>query len=233
MNWKFLAPLPWLDTRAHFVSGCPRGGALLDIGSSDGETLCHIHELRPDLRLFATDLFGSPENYPSNTTFHRGDIQAEPLPWADGSIDAVTCMHLVEHLSDHSLLVQEIARVLKPGGRVYFETPHPKTTRLPSAGGAFTLNFFDDPTHIEIVTMESLGERAGTAGLVPVKTGVSRNLLFAAAYPLLYFTKPGRKRYTARIHFIGWSAYLIANKPSGESGPSPPRTQVAHPEEAT
>ena len=55
MNWALLRQFPWLDTRAQFVAAAPRAGALLDLGSSDGETLRHIAELRPDLRLYAAD----------------------------------------------------------------------------------------------------------------------------------------------------------------------------------
>ncbi len=77
-------------------------------------------------------------------------------------MDAITCMHLVEHLRDPSLLVAEIARLLKPGGRVYFETPHPKTLTLPSLrdapGGGFTMNFHDDPTHFRLVSVNELAE---------------------------------------------------------------------------
>ena len=58
MNWTYLRPFAWVDTRARFVAGTPAGGALLDLGSSDGETLGHIAELRPDLRLFAADRAG-------------------------------------------------------------------------------------------------------------------------------------------------------------------------------
>ena len=64
MNWSYLRLTPWLDTRAKFVAGTPRGGALLDLGSSDGETLNHMAELRPDVRFFAADKFGAPEKYP-------------------------------------------------------------------------------------------------------------------------------------------------------------------------
>src|SRR5277367_3143450 len=60
MNWAMLRQVPWLDTRARFVAGTPRNGALLDLGSSDGETLGHFAELRPDLRLFAVDKAGEP-----------------------------------------------------------------------------------------------------------------------------------------------------------------------------
>jgi hypothetical protein len=86
MNWKHLRHLPWIDTRARFVTGTPAGGNLLYIGSSEGETLVHFAELRPDLKLFATDLAGSPEKYPAGCAFHRGDIQKDRLPWPAGSI---------------------------------------------------------------------------------------------------------------------------------------------------
>ena len=57
---------PWLDTRARFVARIPQAGKLLDLGSSDGETLCHIAELRPDLRLFAADMAGQPQKEIAN-----------------------------------------------------------------------------------------------------------------------------------------------------------------------
>ena len=125
MNWKHLRRIPWVDTRAKFVAGVPANGALLDIGSSDGETLRHLAELRPDLKYFATDLIGKPEAYPAGCAFHRGDIQTEPLPWKTGSLSAITCMHLVEHLHDLTLLAKETKRLLQPGGKIYVETPTP------------------------------------------------------------------------------------------------------------
>ena len=213
MNWLCLRPWPWLDTRARFVARAPRNGRLLDLGSSDGETLGHISQLRPDLRLGAADKFGKPENYPARCEFHRADFEREPLPWPDGSFDAVTCMHVVEHLGDLQNLFREVARVLKPGGRVYFETPHPKTLTLPSAAGQFTLNFHDDPTHVRLVTVEDLGRAAKTSGLVVEATGTSRNWLFAAAHPLFCLLPASRQRFTARVHWLGWSAYLVAHRP--------------------
>ena len=216
MNWAKLRIAPWLDTRAAFVSGAPQGAALLDIGSSDGETLRHIAELRPDLRLYATDVAGQPERYPPRCTFHRGDLQREPLPWPDGAMAAITCMHLLEHLSDISLAVREVQRLLRPGGRVYFETPHPKTTVLSSprgvGAGTFTMNFYDDPTHIRPVAIGALAQKVREVGLEVIDSGTSRNLLFAAMHPIYRFMAPSRKKYTAQAHWLGWSAYLIARR---------------------
>jgi len=213
MNWKYLRHYAWLDTRAGFVATTPHRGTLLDLGSSDGETLNHIAELRPDLRLCSADKFGHPENYPASCDFQRCDFVQDRLPWPDASFDAVTCMHVVEHLDDLKNLLKEINRLLKPGGKIYFETPHPKTVHLPSAKGKFTLNFYDDPTHVHVVTMEELaGQLAGTA-LQVTRTGISRNWLFAAAHPILSLGAESRKKFTARVHWIGWSAYLVACKP--------------------
>jgi SAM-dependent methyltransferase len=214
MNWAYLRHFPWLDTRARFVARTPRGGTLLDLGSSDGETLGHIAELRPDLRLFAADKLGSPERYPPGCQFHRADFETDSLPWPDQGMDAITCLHLVEHLHDTEPLLGQIARLLKPGGRVYFETPHPKTLNLPSLRGRFTLNFRDDPTHIRLIPTDELAQQARAAGLQVESAGISRNWLFAAAHPWFALLPDSRKKFTARVHWVGWSAYLIARKPS-------------------
>jgi SAM-dependent methyltransferase len=217
MNWRLLRPFPGLDTRAQFVAQSPHAATLLDLGSSDGETLGHIAELRPDLRLRAADKFGLPERYPPGTEFCRADFEQEPLRWPDASVEVITCMHLIEHLQNLTPLLREIARLLKPGGRVYFETPHPKTLELPRLRETrlpFTMNFYDDPTHVRIVAMETLAQAVQTAGLSVARTGTSRNWLFAAAHPLFALLPPSRKRYTAQVHWIGWSAYLIAHRPA-------------------
>ena len=217
MNWTYLRSCAWLDTRARFVAGTPRGGTLLDLGSSDGETLGHIAELRPDLRLFAADFAGTPQNYPAGCQFQRADLERDRLPWADGSMDAITCMQLVEHLRDSTLLLQEAARLLKPGGRIYFETPHPKSLTLSSphgrAVGTFTLNFFDDPTHVRPVAMGALAQQARSVGLEVTASGIARNWLFAAAYPLFVWLPPSRQKFTSRVHWLGWSAHIIARRP--------------------
>ena len=217
MNWRYLRHCAWVDTRARFVAGTPLGGTLLDLGSSDGQTLGHIAELRPDLGLLAVDLAGTPENYPAGCQFQPADLERDRLPWKAAAVDAITCMHLVEHLHDSKHLMQEAARLLKPGGQIYFETPHPKTLTLPSprgqAAGTFTLNFFDDPTHVRPVAIGALAQQARGVGLEVLDAGISRNWLFAATYPLFLFMPASRQKFTARVHWLGWSAYLIARRP--------------------
>jgi SAM-dependent methyltransferase len=212
MNWKLLRGLAWIDTRAQFVDKLPKNGSLLDLGSSDGGTLTHINELRPDLHLASSDIAGSPENYPSGTDFRQANFDTDKLPWADRTFDAVTCMHVVEHLKDPARIIREAARVLKSGGRLYVETPHPRSVDLPSARGSgtehVTVNFYDDKTHTRPVPHDELEEAFASAGFQAIQSGTSRNLIIAAAYPLLVAARPRtRARYVSQLHFTGWSIY--------------------------
>jgi len=214
MNWSYLRLTPWVDTRAAFVARTRRGGALLDLGSSDGETLTHIAELRPDLKLFSADKYGQPARYPAGCEFRGVDFESDRLPWPNASMDAITCMHVVEHLRNLGPLLHEVGRLLRPGASAYFETPHPRSLHLPSAKGRFTLNFFDDPTHVRLVELSELMALARPAGLLPANSGISRNWLFAAAHPFFAFLAESRKKFTARIHWTGWSAYLVLHRPA-------------------
>jgi 2-polyprenyl-6-hydroxyphenyl methylase/3-demethylubiquinone-9 3-methyltransferase len=47
---------------------------------------------------------------------------AESLPYADGSFSAIVCLDVLEHVQDLSQTIQEIARVLAPGGVFVFDT---------------------------------------------------------------------------------------------------------------
>ncbi|HJQ10202.1 MAG TPA: class I SAM-dependent methyltransferase [Gemmatimonadaceae bacterium] len=217
MKWSRWRAIPWIDTRAAFVAATPTGGSLLDLGSSDGQTLCHMAELRPDLKFASVDIAGRPRHTPGTIDFAQADLEHDSLPWPDGSFDAITCMHVVEHLRSATNMWREIARLLKPGGRVYIETPGPESIDAPSPPprlrGKITLNFYDDPTHVAPVPIASMETDARGNGLAVLRTGRSRNWLFVAAYPLLCALGQSRKRYVAKLHWTGWSAYLVAERP--------------------
>ena len=98
---------------------------------------------RGNLRLFAVDLTRS-------------------LPFRDSSFDAVLFLDVIEHLEPRRHVLREIARVLRPAGRLLISAPNRETSwrrRLREAG----LFAFSDPDHkIEYNEAEFLDElRAG------------------------------------------------------------------------
>ncbi|HEU4758761.1 MAG TPA: class I SAM-dependent methyltransferase [Dehalococcoidia bacterium] len=52
------------------------------------------------------------------------DVNSEPLPFADGSFDAVFCGEVIEHLTDTDHLLDQIGRVLAPEGVCVLTTPN-------------------------------------------------------------------------------------------------------------
>lgn len=68
------------------------------------------------------------------------------------SLGCVTGFHIVEHLSFKTLirLIDEVIRVLKPGGMIIFETPNPENIIVGSC------NFYTDPTHKNPIPPHSL-----------------------------------------------------------------------------
>jgi SAM-dependent methyltransferase len=47
----------------------------------------------------------------------------QPIPFPDGSFDAITCIDAINHLPNRLPVVAEWARLLKPGGRLLFTDP--------------------------------------------------------------------------------------------------------------
>lgn len=63
--------------------------------------------------------------YANLTVDKRPDLQADAaaLPLAAGSMDAVVCAELLEHVPDPRRVLAEAARVLRPGGRLVLTVP--------------------------------------------------------------------------------------------------------------
>ena len=55
------------------------------------------------------------------------------LPFRDGAFDAVVSFETIEHLPDPPLFLEELARVLRPGGVLHLSTPNARVT---NPGGA-------------------------------------------------------------------------------------------------
>jgi len=63
--------------------------------------------------------------------------------------DVVTCLEMLEHVPDPSLVIDACARLVKPGGDVYFSTinRNPKAWLMAIVGAEYILNLLPRGTH--------------------------------------------------------------------------------------
>ncbi|MEX2080902.1 MAG: methyltransferase domain-containing protein [Dehalococcoidia bacterium] len=98
----------------------------------------------------------------SNVEFVEGD--AEKLPFGDSSFDVVTCRVSAHHFGDVPRFLGEVARVLRPGGRLaVVDTISPEDPALDSFCNAVEL--LRDPSHGRNYTATEWLRMCGEAGL--------------------------------------------------------------------
>jgi ubiquinone/menaquinone biosynthesis C-methylase UbiE len=102
---------PRLDELAAIDIGCSTG-IMAKLLSEHFATMAGIDIDEPAIE-YARKQFGSEK-----LTFHVGDAMRTGLP--EASFDVVICAHVYEHVPDASRMMDEIHRILKPGGVCFF-----------------------------------------------------------------------------------------------------------------
>ena len=149
--------LPFLSAIAQNISEPLK---VLDIGCGRGEWLRLLSEQKYesqgiDLSHTMVDLC-LVEGYQAS----QGDAVTFLGSLDDNSLHVITAFHVVEHIPFEHLisLFDQCLRVLKPGGKIIFETPNPENLTV---GG---YSFYIDPTHknpIPPVTLEFIARQRG------------------------------------------------------------------------
>jgi SAM-dependent methyltransferase len=112
-----------LFSREISALGIPPAARVLDIGTSTGTNLRMLKEMG-FTRVTGLDPSDDAIRYCARKglgTVRKGDVCS--IPFEDGSFDLVLATDIIEHVDDDRRAVEEIRRVLAPGGVALFTVP--------------------------------------------------------------------------------------------------------------
>ena len=162
---------PWIPAEAvaqaqaeHLIgtlAAC--GPRIVDLGCGTGGSVDWFRDARPDVDWLGVDIAESPEVAERRRTDAEfATFDGEHLPVPDGSVDAVYCKQVLEHVRRPAPLLADVARALRPGGMFggstsQLEPFHSRSTQNPTPHGLRLL--------LEDAGLELLEVRAGIDGL--------------------------------------------------------------------
>ena len=138
------------------------GGRLLDVGCGNGRFLTSMRSLGWDVHGVEISEDGMKACRQSDLPVHHGDLFS--AAYTDASFDLVTVRHVIEHVPDPLTFVAELARVLRPGGRLVIETPNSQALGRQWFATYWYAN--DVPRHLFLFSPSNLERLGAGAGLV-------------------------------------------------------------------
>ena len=126
--WQHISSLPYFRgfLRAienYFYQDITLHKPVLDLGSGDGHFASVAFKQQLDVGL---DPWQAPIREAKQRDAYHLLVLGEgaKIPFANGSFETVTSTSVLEHVADLSPVLQEVARVLKPGGQFVFCVPN-------------------------------------------------------------------------------------------------------------
>lgn len=141
--------LNYIDDHAHL-----QGKQVIDIGCGGGilaESMARRGAAVTGIDMGATPLsVARLHALESQVEVDYRQISAEAIAdEAAGQYDVVTCMEMLEHVPDPSSVIAACARLVKPGGDVFFSSinRNPKSFLFAIIGAEYVLNMLPKGTH--------------------------------------------------------------------------------------
>jgi len=190
-------------TLDRFITAHASGGLTLDLGAQNGPYASHFP------RRVALDLQAA------SGLDARGDAHA--LPFVDGAFDVVLCTEVLEHLVEPQRAIDEMHRVLKPGGQLLLTTrflfpihdaPH-DYFRFTKYGLRHLLRRFD------AVEIQEETDSVGALAVLVQRLGMQAHTLGSATLRATWLVAA---RVVRRLSFLITSEYGDSRRRTPETG---------------
>lgn len=130
-----------------------KNGRLLDIGCANGELLRCFSALAPHWKMVGFEIDDKcreeVESIPGVEKFASGSLEKLDQPF-----DLITLIHVLEHLTNPRVWLQDLHRILNPGGLVLIQVPDPKQN-------PYNLLVADHCSHFIMSDLISIAQQAG------------------------------------------------------------------------
>lgn len=127
-----------------FVESLPQGAKVLDSGCGNAKAIKIALSLRPDLKVYGIDISDTSNFLPEGVDFKIGSVDDIDQFYPENFFDAIMQMHVIEHLIFPIDMITSHRKCLKPGGKIYIETPNWVRAFTPFSD----IYFYNDYTHI-------------------------------------------------------------------------------------
>ena len=140
-------------------------GRLLDVGFGDGVFLEKARDIGWDVSGIDLDPKVVENALKRGLNVYQGDL--EVLAGMENEFDVITMSHVIEHVHHPTTVLAACHRLLKPGGRLWIETPNISSlgrSRFQSAWRGL-----ETPRHLVIFNRQSLCEALDRVGFADVR----------------------------------------------------------------
>jgi 2-polyprenyl-3-methyl-5-hydroxy-6-metoxy-1,4-benzoquinol methylase len=196
----------------------PSPGRLLDVGCGDGAFLREAAGHGWTVTGTEFSSAGAQLAHAAGISVFTGELWEAQLPEAD--FDAITCWHVIEHVSDPRRLLGEMYRLLKPGGVLVIATPNlndrlfriayliARRRRPP----LYTIG--EREVHLFIYSKDTLRQLVASEGFTDIRVGFDRGAAAEGSKRAVDMLAFGWYRMSG-IHW-GMGLEIIARKAGGD-----------------
>jgi SAM-dependent methyltransferase len=174
---------------------------------------------RRDIFMYAIDI-EKGEFFDKYVDYDVVELGRDECKFPDAVFDAAVVSHLIEHVADRPALAREIARIVRPGAKIYVEWPTKESGGIisrsalePFGINCSTLNFFDDRTHLVLIDEAEARDTFEAAGFTPISSG---KVINDYLYPELFRCGVAEEDQEATTYALWlafrFSRYLIMEK---------------------